>query len=208
MKKIVCLILVVLFWNCSPKVFKEKWTKQTAPEEFTAVFETTKGNFKIYSKREWSPKGVDRLYSLIKNNFYTDVSIFRVVPKFIAQFGIHNDTLVNQSWKKYGIEDEIVIEKNAAKTIAFARSGVNTRTTQIFINLKDNHRLDKLSYSGVTGFPVVAKVTEGFENVLKFYDKYGDRLGRKQDAIKKNGNAFIKEKYPEIDFIKKAYILK
>ena len=208
MKKGMYLFIIVLLCNCSPRLFNKKWVKIQAPVQFSAVFETTEGNFEIYAKRAWSPEGVDRLYALIKKGFYTDMSVFRVVPNFVAQFGIHNTAFVHKSWQQYGITDEPVVEKNKVKTIAFARGGVQTRTTQIFINLKDNPRLDKLSYSGVTGFPVVAKVTKGFENVLKFYNKYGDNLGRKQDSIQKFGNAFIREKYPEIAFIKKAYILK
>ena len=208
MKKILSLFVIILLCNCSPKLFNKKWIKIKAPEEFRAIFETTEGNFEIYAKRAWSPNGVDRLYALVTKGFYTDISVFRVVPNFVAQFGIHNTIAINKSWQKYGVDDEPVLEKNKVKTIAFARGGVKTRTTQIFINLKDNPRLDKLSYGGVTGFPVVAKITKGFENVLKFYDKYGDRLGRKQDSIQKFGNAFIKEKYPEVAFIKKAYILK
>jgi len=208
MKKVTLFFALLLLFSCSKKLFNEKWTKEKAPSEFKAVFETTKGNFEIYAKREWSPKGVDRLYSLIKNGFYTDMPIFRVVPNFVAQFGIHNDSILNNRWSKFGLDDEPVIVKNDSMTIAFARGGVKSRTTQIFINLKNNNRLDELEYSGVKGFPVVAKVTKGVENVLKFYDKYGDKLGFRQDSIQKYGNKFIKKNYPEVDFIYKAKILK
>lgn len=207
MKNLLLLITILVFCSCSPKLFNEKWTQEIAPSEFKARFETTKGNFDIVSKREWSPKGVDRLYQLIKHNYYTDVSIFRVVPNFVAQFGIHNDTLINNAWNKRGIDDEPVIKKNEAMTISFARGGKKSRSNQIFINLKDNFRLDKLSYSGVTGFPVVAEVTSGKENILNFYDGYGDKLGYKQDSITKFGNAYLKEKYPKVDYIIKAYVL-
>lgn len=207
--KLVILAGIILFASCtSKKIFSEKWTQKTAPEEFRARFETTEGNFDIYAKRSWSPNGVDRLYSLIKYNYYTDMPIFRVVPKFVAQFGIHKDSVLNKAWNKFPIDDEPVIAKNDSMTIAFARGGKKTRGTQIFINLKENHRLDTLTYSGVTGFPVIAKVTKGFDNVLKFYDKYGDKLGYRQDSISKYGNDFIKRKYPKVDFIQKAYLLK
>ena len=134
--------------------------------------------------------------------------IFRVVPNFVAQFGIHKDSIINKAWNNFTLKDEPVIAKNDSMSISFARGGANTRTTQIFINLKNNNRLDTLNFGGTKGFPVVAKVTKGFENVLKFYDKYGDKLGYRQDSIQKYGNSFIKKKYPEIDFITKAYILK
>ncbi|WP_299046814.1 peptidylprolyl isomerase [uncultured Polaribacter sp.] len=208
MKNIIYLLAICLLTSCAKKLFSDKWVRETAPESFKARFETTKGNFDIYAKRSWSPKGVDRLYTLIKHKYYTDMPIFRVVPNFVAQFGIHNDSIVNKAWNTFTIDDEPVVAKNDAMTIAFARGGKQTRTTQIFINLKENHRLDTLTYSGVRGFPVVAKVIMGFENILQFYDKYGDKLGRRQDSITQYGNDFIKRKYPEIDFIEKAYILK
>jgi|TARA_B100000795_G_scaffold181640_1_gene137665 peptidyl-prolyl cis-trans isomerase A (cyclophilin A) len=207
MKKGIYLFIVILLCSCSPKLFKEKWTNIQAPETFNARFETTQGNFDIEAKREWAPNGVDRLYQLITKNYYQDISIFRVVPNFVAQFGIHNDTLINNSWQRSGIIDEPVTLKNDAMTIAFARGGVKSRSNQIFINLKDNYRLDKLAYSGVTGFPVVAKVVAGKEVILKFYDGYGEKLGRKQDMISKFGNVFVREKYPKTDFIIRAYIL-
>ncbi len=205
--KILLIATFVLFTSCATKKFKEKWLLKESPATFKARFETTQGNFDIEAIREWSPKGVDRFYQLIKYGYYDDVAIYRVVPDFVAQFGIHNDSLINKSWQK-GIQDEPVIQKNDAMTLAFARGGVETRSNQIFINLKDNYRLDKLTYSGVSGFPVIAKVIEGKENVLKFYSGYGDNLGRQQGKINKDGNTFLREKYPKVDYIIKAYILK
>lgn len=207
MKKGILLLSIILLSSCASVKFKEKWLKEEAPSTFKARFETTQGNFDIVARRLWSPKGVDRLFQMIKNEYYTDVAIFRVVPKFVAQFGIHNDSLINSSWQK-GIDDEPVLAKNDSMSISFARGGVKSRSNQIFINLKDNHRLDSLAYSGVTGFPVIAKVIAGQENVLKFYNGYGDKLGYKQDSITKFGNAFLREKFPKVDYIIKAYIIK
>jgi cyclophilin family peptidyl-prolyl cis-trans isomerase len=207
MKRILVLVSIVLLASCAPKKFNEKWLDKKAPNTFKARFETTKGNFDIVARRAWSPKGVDRLYQLIKYGYYDDVAIFRVVPNFVAQFGIHNDTLINKSWRK-GIDDEPVLAKNEAMAISFARGGVKTRSNQIFINLKDNHRLDDIEYSGVKGFPVIAKVIEGKDVVLKFYSGYGDKLGRKQDSINRFGNKFLREKFPKVDYIKKAYFIK
>jgi peptidyl-prolyl cis-trans isomerase A (cyclophilin A) len=208
MKKVLVLVSIILIASCAPKKFNEKWLSKEAPLTFKARFETTKGSFDIVARRAWSPKGVDRLYQLIKHGYYDDMAIYRVVPKFVAQFGIHNDTLINKSWRKFGVDDEPVLAKNKAMSISFARGGVKTRSNQIFINLKDNHRLDELAYSGVKGFPVIAKVIAGKEVVLKFYDGYGDTLGRKQDSINKFGNTFLREKFPKVDYIIKAYFIK
>ncbi|WP_299013013.1 peptidylprolyl isomerase [uncultured Polaribacter sp.] len=208
MKKLVYLCLFSVLLGCSPKLFKEKWTEIQAPETFTARFETTQGNFDIEAKRAWSPKGVDRLYQLISKNYYTDIAIFRVVPNFVAQFGIHNNTFINKSWGDQSIADEPVLEKNEKMTIAFARGGANSRSNQIFINLEDNFRLDNLDYGGAKGFPVVAKVISGQENILKFYSGYAEKPAKKQGQIAKFGNTYVKENFPKIDFITKAYILK
>ena len=208
MKRIVYLFILVVLASCGQKVFNEKWTKQKAPDVFRAKFETTQGDFVIVAKREWSPQGVDRLYTLIKNGFYKDIAVFRVVPNFVAQFGIHNDSVVNRSWRKFPLDDEPVVLKNDSMTVSFARGGKRTRTNQIYINLKNNNRLDTYEGGGVKGFPGIAKVISGMENVQKFYGKYGDKLGRRQDSIQKYGNKFLKKNYPEIDYIKTAYILK
>lgn len=208
MKKLIYPLIAVLIISCSPKLFKEKWVEEEAPVSFKARFETTQGNFDIVSVRSYSPEGVDRLYQLIKRGFYTDIAIYRVVPNFVSQFGIHNDSLMNASWKEYKIQDEEVLQSNDSMTIAFARSSVNTRSTQLFINLKDNKRLDKLTYSGVEGFPVVAKITSGMETVHKFYSEYGEKPAKTQGTIHKEGNEFLKREYPKLDYITKAYILK
>lgn len=204
------LLLIFLSVSCnSNEVFKKKWTTKKAPETFKARFETTKGNFDIEAKREWSPKAVDRLYQLIKSEFYNDIALFRVVPDFVVQFGIHNESSLNKEWANYKISDESVIEKNVEGSISFARGGKESRTTQLFINLKSNSpRLDTLDYNGVKGFPVVAKVTQGMDVVKKFYDGYGGKPATKQNEIQKDGNSYLKKNYPKLDYINKAYIIK
>ncbi len=208
-KLVTFLAIFFLSIACSKKLFKEKWTKQEAPKVFKARFETTKGNFEIEAHREWSPKAVDRLYQLITSDYYTNIALFRVVSNFVAQFGIHDNSSINNSWGKYKLPDEVVIKKNTKGTIAFARSGKKTRTTQIFINLKNNSPyLDTIFYGGVKGFPIVANVISGMDVVTSFYSKYSEKPSSKQDSIQKYGNKFLKNKFPELDYIKKTYIVK
>ena len=204
------LLLIFFTFSCSSnEVFKKKWTTKQAPETFKARFETTKGTFDIEAKRIWSPKAVDRLYQLIKSEFYTDIAIFRVVPNFVVQFGIHNDSSLNEDWANYKVPDEPVVEKNVEGSISFARGGKESRTTQIFINLKSNSpRLDTLDYSGVKGFPVVAKITHGMDVVIKFYDGYAEKPSSKQKDIQKEGNSYLKKNFPKLDYINSAYIIK
>jgi cyclophilin family peptidyl-prolyl cis-trans isomerase len=202
------LILLITISACSPKLFKEKWTKEKAPASFKARFETTQGNFDIAAQRSLSPKAVDRLYQLIKNDFYTDIALYRVITNFVVQFGIHNDSVIKNEWEKYKIPDELVLSSNDSMTISFARAGIESRTTQIFINLKDNERLDKLTYSGVSGFPVVAKITSGMETIHKFYASYGPEPAKKQAYILREGNEYLRKEFPKLDYINSAYIIK
>lgn len=205
----LCVLILLFLVGCSPKLFKEKWATQKAPNYFKAKFETTQGDFEIEAKREWSPLAVDRLYMLIKTGFYTDIALFRVVEGYVVQFGIHNDSTLNKSWRSFKIPDEQVIEKNTKGAISFARRGKETRSTQIFINLENNSpRLDTLAYSGVKGFPVIAQVTSGMDVVETFYKEYGNQPSNIQGEIQKKGNSILKEKFPKLDYIKKAYIIK
>ena len=201
-------ISLVFISCCGNQVLQKKWVKETAPEIFKARFETTKGVFDIEAQREWSPDAVDRLYQLIKSEFYTDIALYRVVPNFVAQFGIHNETCLNKAWEKHQISDEPVIVKNEEGTISFARDGKNSRTTQLFINLKSNTpRLDTLNYNKVKGFPVVAKVIDGMDVIKSFYNGYSEQPSGKQDLIQKNGNTFLRKNFPELDYINRAYII-
>lgn len=203
--KMIIIVLPYLMFSCHT-LFNEKWTKEKAPEYFKATFETTKGNFEIEAKRAWSPYAVDRLYQLINRGFYSDIAIFRVIPNFVAQFGIHNDSIITNAWNQIKVLDEPVVENNLKGTISFARSTPGTRTSQIFINLIDNTRLDTLDYSKVKGFPVVAKVTKGMNVVDSFYNGYGAELDNKQDSIHDLGNIYLKKNYPNLDYIIKAYV--
>lgn len=200
----ICFGLLVI--SCSSS-FKLKWTQKEAPDYFTAKFETTQGDFEIEARKEWSPEGVNRLYQLIKHNYYTDIAIFRVIPDYVAQFGIHNDSVQTNAWNEIPLADEPVLKSNTKGAISFARGGPETRGTQLFINLKDNSpRLDTLTYLNVTGFPVVAQVISGMEVVENFYKGYGRELEDKQGLIYENGNRYLKENYPKLDYIRKAYI--
>ena len=207
-KSFLYLLTFFILISCSSThVFNQKWLKIEAPEVFKARFETTQGNFDIEAHREWSPLAVDRLYQLITTNYYTDIAIFRVVPGFVAQFGIHDNPILSKTWEKYPVKDEPVLAKNNFMTVAYARDGKDTRAIQLFINLADNNKLDTVNFNDVKGFPVIAKVISGSDIILNFYDGYGNEPAMLQDSMYARGNAFIEENYPRVDYIKRAYII-
>ncbi|MEI6457095.1 MAG: peptidylprolyl isomerase [bacterium] len=177
-----------------------------APAKFKAVFKTTQGNFTIEVEREWSPAGADRLYQLLRSGFYNNNGLFRVQTGYVIQFGIGDSRTLNEFWDKRVLPDEPRIEPNAKGTISYARDGINSRTVQLFINLKDNIKLDTVNYNGVRGFTPVAKITEGYETVEKFYAGYGFEPANHQDSIMVSGNAYLKKKFPLIDYIIEANV--
>ncbi|MCX6153169.1 MAG: peptidylprolyl isomerase [Candidatus Kapabacteria bacterium] len=179
--------------------------KLKAPEKFKAKFETTQGDFEVSIERKFSPMAVDRFYQLIKSGYFTDIPIYRVVKNFVAQFGTVDGAL-DSAWSKHIIIDEPVKMSNDTGTIAFARAGKNTRGTTLFINLKNNSRLDTVSYGETLGFPPFGKVTTGLDVIYKFYDGYGDEPRLKLDSVP-NAREFLKKNYPKLEYIKKAWVL-
>jgi len=168
-----------------------------SPDSFTVRLATTRGDFDLRVHRDWSPRGADRLYWLFEHKFYDGARFFRVVPNFVVQFGMHGDTAINHAWKDRRFADDSVRRSNVRGTLSFATGGANTRTTQVFINLKDNQRLDGL------GFSVVAQVVAGMDVVDSLYKGYGDGpprgKGPSQDTIAKEGEAYLAREFPKLD---------
>lgn len=182
---------------------------EVGPDSFLVVFETSKGQLEAIVHRKWSPLAADRFYHLVRLGYFDEVSVFRVVKGYVAQFGIHNEEEVNQAWFPLGIEDEPVRMSNLRGTISFARGGKKTRTTQIFINLADNGSLNGMNYGGVVGFPPFAIIRKGMEEVVDaFNGDYGNEPAMRQDSINIAGRAYLDRAYPGLDYIISARITK
>jgi peptidyl-prolyl cis-trans isomerase A (cyclophilin A) len=191
-----------------PKVLLDpaapEW-RVTAPATFKAKFSTSKGDFVVEVTREWAPQGADRFYALVKNGFYDDVRFFRVIANFMAQFGMNGEPTVTAAWKNAKIPDDPVTQSNARGMVTFATSGKNSRTTQVFINFKDNANLDGM------GFSPFGKVVEGMEVVDSLYNGYGEGAprgsGPSQGQITAEGNEYLKARFKELDYVKTAKIV-
>jgi peptidyl-prolyl cis-trans isomerase A (cyclophilin A) len=173
--------------------------KDQAPATFQVKFDTTRGLFTITVTRAWAPLGADRFYNLVKHHYFDNAHFFRVVPNFVAQFGLSAYPPVTAAWEKATIKDDPHSQSNKRGTIVFATAGPSTRTTQLFINLKDNPSLDS---QGFTPFGVVDG--DGMKVVDMLYDQYGDSAGMDQEAITKGGKKYIETKWPRLDMIKSA----
>ena len=179
--------------------------KEQAPATFKVNFDTSKGAFEVTVHRDWAPNGADRFYNLVKNGFYDDVRFFRVIPNFMAQFGIHGNPSIMAAWRPAQIKDDPVKQSNQRGFVVFATAGPNTRTTQLFINFRDNSGLDK------QGFAPFGQVTKGMDVVDKIYDGYGEGAprgkGPEQGRLQNEGNAYLTKEFPKLDFIKAATIV-
>jgi len=170
-----------------------------APDSFRVAFETTRGNFVVHVIRSWSPRGVDRFHELVNAGYFTDVAFFRVLPGFVAQFGMHGDPSVNKRWDDKPIADDPVVQSNKRGTIVFATAGPNTRGNQFFINFADNSRLDG------QGFSPFGRVVEGMGVVDSIYARYGETPD--QSRVAAEGNAYLKREFPRLDYIKSARVV-
>ena len=183
----------------------EKAIASPAPDSFKVAVETSKGTFTILAHRDWAPRGVDRFYNLVKLGYYDDTRFFRVLRGFMAQFGVHGDPKVNAAWEPLRLEDDPVKQTNKRGTVSFATGGPNTRTTQLFINYGDNANLDGM------GFAPIGEVVDGMAVVDSLYANYGegapDGGGPDQMRIAAEGNAYLTQNFPRLDFIRRARVV-
>ena len=180
---------------------------EKAPETFKAKFDTSKGPVVITVHREWAPLGADRFYNLVKNGFYDDCRFFRVLDDFMAQVGINGNPAIQENWRTATFQDDPVKQSNKRGFVTFAKANIpNSRSTQIFINFKDNSSLDK------SGFAPFGEVTTGMDVVDKFYSGYGEGApsgrGPEQGKVQAQGNAYLNKDFPKLDYIKTATIAK
>ena len=177
-----------------------------APAISRVRLETTKGIIRLEMRREWAPRGVDRFYNLVRNGFYDNAAVFRIRAGLWAQFGINGDPKVAELWRARTIPDDPRVLSNVRGTVAFAFKDPNGRTTQVFINLRDNSAShDK------EPFAPIAKVIEGMEVADGLYSDYGEQSGGgirggKQDPLFTGGNEYLKRNFPRLDYIIKATI--
>lgn len=143
------------------------------------------------------PWGVDRFYALVNDHYYDCAAFFRVVPDFVVQFGIAAQPEESLKWNTT-IPDDPVVMSNLPGYVSYATAGPDTRTTQIFVNLVDNSRLDS------DGFASFAKVVQGmdlFQTPPIDNPTPNSTDGVDQDTYMAEGNEWILEEYPDIDLL-------
>lgn len=176
-----------------------------APERFKVRFTTTQGDFLVEVRRAWAPLGAKRFYNLVKMRFFHDVAFFRVLPGFVVQFGIYGDPQVTAKWRTAALEDDPVSQSNQRGYVTFATSGPDTRTTQVLIHIGDNGKLDE------DGYAPIGRVIQGMEVVDRFFCGYGEcapnGTGPALKRIMAEGNKYLAEGFPKLDYVKDAVLV-
>ena len=198
MRSSIAIALVLLSAACGGKSDMPVVTGP-APDTFRVRFETSKGPFVVEAVRAWAPNGADRFYQLAKSGFFDEDRFFRVVPGFVAQFGLNDDPKRNKYWDDRKLADDLVKQSNARGTVVYTSDGPNSRSHQMFVNLGDNSRLDR------DGFAPFGRVVEGMAVVDSLYDDYGE--DPQQRLIQTLGNNYLTRMFPKLDYIRTAKVV-
>ncbi len=194
----LCLLAALTAISCKSKP-KVAPLNDVAPPVFRVNVDTTRGPVIVEVTRANAPLGADRFYNLVKAKYFDGARFFRVVPGFIVQFGVAADPKVTDAWD-VPIHDDPVIVGNVRGTLTFAAAGPDSRTTQLFVNLGENQRLDNRP----DHFASFGKVVSGMDYIDRIYS--GDAEKPQQDRIEKEGNAYLEKEFPHLDFIRTARI--
>ena len=179
--------------------------KAQAPAAYKVKFDTSVGEFVVQVTRDWAPNGADRFFNLVKNGFYNDARFFRAIPNFMVQFGIHADPAVSAVWRNAQIPVDPVKQSNKRGFLTYAMgASPSTRTTQVFINFRNNTNLYPM------GFAPFGEVASGMDVVDKINTMYGEGAprgkGPDQGRIQAEGNAYLIKSFPKLDYIKTATV--
>jgi cyclophilin family peptidyl-prolyl cis-trans isomerase len=177
-----------------------------APPRAVVRLNTSRGVIDIEVTRAWAPRGADRFVALVRHGYYDEARFFRVTPGRWVQFGVNGDPAIARAWRTRTIPDDPFVQSNTRGTAAFAFAVPNGRTTQVFINLRDNSAThDK------EPFTPFGRVVSGMDVADAFNGEYGEGPGGiragKQDAFFKGGNAWLLRHFPRLDYIKSAVVL-
>ncbi|HZF68121.1 MAG TPA: peptidylprolyl isomerase, partial [Gemmatirosa sp.] len=181
-----------LYWPGDPF-----WSTR-APDTVLVDIETTRGPITIELRRAWAPHGVDRAYNLARAGYFDDSRFYRVVDGFVAQFGLAGDPAIAGIWSRQTLPPDARRASNARGTVTFAQFKPGDRTTNLFISLADNSRLDALD------FAPIGRVVKGMAVADRLYAGYGERPMAKANTsrVYAESNAFLDAKYPKLDRIR------
>jgi peptidyl-prolyl cis-trans isomerase A (cyclophilin A) len=155
-------------------------------QKTTINVQTTLGTVVIEVYPQAAPNAAQRFVELVQSGFYNDTPISRVVPGFVAQFGI-NWREPHRQWENNDFDDDPTLFALQRGTLAFAKAGPNTNSTQVFINYTDNNRLADPQYN----FTTFGAVVSGMEFVDAFAQVGDPGGGLDQGRLWTDGDAYL-----------------
>jgi cyclophilin family peptidyl-prolyl cis-trans isomerase len=164
--------------------------------------QTTAGELLIEVYPEAAPNAAQRFVELVESGFYDDTPVSRVVPGFVAQFGV-NWRQPHSSWKDNHFDDDASLFALERGTLAFAKAGPDTNSTQVFINYSENNRLADAQYN----FTVFGKVVEGMEVVDGFVQVGDPSGGLDQPRLWRDGGAYLDSLAVKPTMIERAVVV-
>jgi peptidyl-prolyl cis-trans isomerase A (cyclophilin A) len=140
---------------------------------------TSMGDIVLQLDAQKAPKSVANFVQYVKDGHYDGLIFHRVIPTFMIQGGGFDADM-----KQKATRPSIALESrnglsNQRGTIAMARTSVpDSATSQFFINVADNERLDAANSPDGNGYAVFGKVISGMEVVDKIRAvPVGDKAG-------------------------------
>jgi cyclophilin family peptidyl-prolyl cis-trans isomerase len=155
-------------------------------EATTVRLDTTAGDVLIEVYPQAAPNAAMRFVELVRSGFYDDTPVSRVVPGFVAQFGV-NWRAPHNAWKDRHFMDDPTLFALEPGTLAFAKAGPNTNSTQVFINYRENNRLADPQFN----FTVFGKVVSGMDVVESFVQVGDPSGGLDQMRLWADGGAYL-----------------
>ena len=133
-----------------------------------AVLHTTYGDITIELDADKAPETAANFAQYVKDGFYNGTIFHRVIPNFMIQGGGFDEKM-SQKPTRDPIQNEAANGlSNEVGTVAMARtSDPHSASAQFFINVADNHFLDKARAQDGWGYAVFGKVSDGMDVVNK-----------------------------------------
>ena len=163
---------------------------------------TTAGDILIDVYPQAAPNAATRFVELSESGFYNDTPVSRVVDGFVAQFGV-NWREPHVQWKEKSFDDDPTLYALDRGTLAFAKAGPNTNSTQVFINFKNNNRLASPRFN----FTTFGKIVSGMD-VVDSFARVGDPSGGlNQQRLWTNGGQYLQSLRKKPTMIKSVEVV-
>ncbi|QRN54920.1 peptidylprolyl isomerase [Dyella caseinilytica] len=145
-------------------------TAAPAADNPTVVMHTSQGDITLQLFADKSPKSVANFLRYVHEGFYPGTVFHRVIPGYLIQGGLYTKDLQPRRTHSPVQSEADNGLSNLRGTVAVARGAdPNSGTSQFFINLVDDRRLDYVgNQSGLTwGYTVFGKVVKGMDVIDK-----------------------------------------